>query len=203
MIRTVLEAGDLAAAFLFLHDLYRVPGPGQWAWLTAPETAEFWRRLTGALANPSLPGGPALPDAPGEYEAQYIAAFDAGAPHPPVPLLESHYNKRDPVPRVLHENVLFHKSFGLRLRGEANETADHLRHQLEFTAHLCRMDSESEGGVQEQVLRARHEFVERHLLSWLPRAAKKAGETPFVWAAGYLDLTLAAARAAARPPEID
>jgi DMSO reductase family type II enzyme chaperone len=138
-----------------------------------------------------------LPADPSEYETQYIAAFDAGAPHPAVPLMESHYNQREPVQRILHENVLFHRSFGLRLRSEANETADHLRHQLEFTAHLYRMESEAERDVREQVCRARHEFAERHLLSWLPRACEKAAQTPFPWVSRYLDLTLAAARVAA------
>jgi len=185
----------IAAAFLFAHDLVRYPTAEQWRWLMGPYTThvadEIFRRL-------ELPArGLALPATLERYESEYIAAFDAGAPHPLVPLVESHYNKREPVPRILHENILFHRAFGLALRDTAAETSDHLRHQLEFTAHLFTLEASASGETLEAVRRGRTEFAERHLLSWLPQAAEKARTTRFPWTGAYLDLALALAKVAA------
>jgi len=191
------HAREFAAAFLFLHDLFRSPTPEQWRWLNSPEAEKFRSRLAEATGAGAAAGRAGLPQTAADYESQFIAAFDAGAPNPPVPLLESHYVKRDPVPRILHENILFYRSFGLRLRAGANETADHLRHQLEFTAHLYRLESaETEPGRLDQIRRARGDYLERHLLSWLGTAEEKAAALPFPWVRGNLTLTRTAARSA-------
>ncbi len=197
----------LAASFHYLHNLFRTPGPAQWEWLTSEECGAFWRALAEHLDVADGAEELGLPPDPSEYESQYIAAFEAGAPHPPVPLIESHHNHRDPVPRVLHENVLFYSAFGLRLRSGANETADHLRHQLEFVAHLLRLEAEdpaldepAEAPVcpatlapanekRDQIRRARREYLERHLSSWIPRAAEIAADAPYPWVRRYLEMT--------------
>jgi TorA maturation chaperone TorD len=133
---------DLAAAFLYLHDLFRAPTHDQWTWLVAEPTRAFHRRLAELAGLPHAEFTLGLPSNASNYESEYIAAFDSGAPHAPVPLIESHYNRRMPVPKVLHENILFYQSFGLQLRSSANETADHLRHQLEFVAHLLSLEAD-------------------------------------------------------------
>ena len=182
-----------ARRFFFLRDLFGAPGVEQWARLSAPETGKAWTALAERL------GGPrklALPATAAAYETSFIAAFDAGAPHPPVPLIESHYNKKEPVPRILHENILFYQTFGLRLREQSNETSDHLRHQLEFVGHLYRMEAtelhgRSDLDILGQIRAGRRDFLERHLMTWLPTAAEKASHAPEPWIGQFLAMTFA------------
>jgi DMSO reductase family type II enzyme chaperone len=199
---TTVAPSDLKAAFLFMHDLFRAPSAQQWEWLSARSTRSMFARLAQLADWPQREGALRLPTRAKAYEAQYIEAFDAGAPHPPVPLLESHYNRRGPVPQVLHENILFYQAFGLRLRSSANETADHLRHQLEFVAHLFHLEDETlrrgcQGEALAQIGRARAEYLQRHLLSWLPQAADRASEAPARWIGQTVRLALAMAQMAA------
>jgi TorA maturation chaperone TorD len=200
----------MAASFHYLHGLFRAPGTEQWAWLNSAECGAFWRALGEHLDIADASEDPGLPADSGEYESQYIAAFEAGTPHAPLPLIESHHNRRDPVPRVLHENVLFYQAFGLRLRSSANETADHLRHQLEFVAHLFGLEAEAEAARgdagapvcpgtlspenqnRDQIRRARREYLERHLSIWVPQAARIAADAPYPWVRRYLEMTRAA-----------
>lgn len=185
----------MAAAFLFAHDLFRFPTAAQWEWLTSPQAAAFESEL-GRRLGLHRAAGALLPVTAGVYEEQFIAAFEAGVPHAPVPLIESHYNKRDPVPRILHENILFHRAFGLALRDSAAETSDHLRHQLEFVAHLYRIETPAIEDALASVRLGRAQFIERHLLSWLPAAEQASGKTPFGWAAHHLRLTRSLCEAA-------
>jgi len=182
------EAGRIGEAFLFVRDLFQAPGPEQWARFSAPEIRTAWKALAERF---DIPKDVGLPAAAAAYETSFIAAFDAGAPHPPVPLIESHYNKGDPVPRILHENVLFYRSFGLRLRESRGETSDHLRHQLEFVGHLYGMEAEELCGrndpdVIAQIRAGRREFLERHLMTWLPRAAQEGSRAPEPWIANFV-----------------
>lgn len=197
------DARVLAAAFRFAHDLFRAPGAAQWAWLNSTETRADWARWTAAV---ELAAGtaPDLPDDPAAYETEFIAAFEAGVPNAPVPLIESHYNRRDPVPRLLHENILFYRAFGLQLKDSSAETSDHLRHQLEFVAWLLeleadRADDAEAGERRDQLRRGRAEYAARHLLSWLPRAVEKAEGAPRRWTPDYLTLAACLAELAAVP----
>jgi len=202
------EAAEMAEAFFFVRDLFAPPDDDQWSRLTSAETSSAWVAMAdrmGVARTLDLPSDAAA------YESAYIAAFDAGAPHPLVPLLESHYNKRDPVPRILHENILFHQSFGVRLRHASNETADHLRHQLEFIGRLYQMEAEELRGrcepeILAQIRAGRRDFITRHLLSWLPDAAELARKAAggFRWVASLvsmaLNLSVLALRDAAEDP---
>jgi len=134
-----------------------------------------------------------LPVSYEEYAEDYISTFEVGLPAPPCPLIESHWNKRDPVPKVLHENMLFYKQFGLELRSSSNETADHLRHQLEFMHHLCRTEAEAiaTGQVEyvDQYARARTDYTNRHLRFWIPLAhAAIDAIKPELWCTKWMDL---------------
>jgi TorA maturation chaperone TorD len=70
--------------------------------------------------------------------------------------------------------MLFYKQFGLELRSSSNETADHLRHQLEFMHHLCLMEAEAirtnRTDYIHQCAKARDDYQRRHLALWIPLA---------------------------------
>lgn len=194
-----LSVEDLTDAYFFAKDLFRAPGDEQWAWLASEPVAAFWKELVATLELRDC--ALELPESAERYEIEFIEAFEAGAPSPPVPLIESHYNKRDPVPKILHENILFYQTFGLRLKASANETADHLRHQLEFVAYLYRLESSELAGANRdeylaQIREARREYTERHLLSWLPKAAERARPAPSPWVSRHLAVALALAQEA-------
>lgn len=193
-----------AAAWSFVHDLFRAPDERQWKWLVSKEVVEARRSLREALGLATGPDA-GVPDSAAQYETEFIAAFDAGAPTPMIPLLESHYNKREPVPRILHENILFYSAFGLKLRDSAAETADHLKYQLEFVSYLYRLESgpTAVGVGCSQIRTARREYVGRHLLSWLPAACAKAVESPFEWAVDYLEIAMALAERETSPASGD
>jgi DMSO reductase family type II enzyme chaperone len=189
------ECATSAEVWFFVHDLFRAPDERQWTWLESAEVIETYERLGKALRLTPFSRDD-WPRNQGEYEMEFIAAFDAGAPAPLVPLLESHYNRRDPVPKILHENILFYKAFGLNLKESATESADHLRYQLEFVGYLYRL--EQAGGQEDegsdhciQIGQARRDFLTRHLKSWLPAAAAKAAECPFGWVRNHLVLVRA------------
>jgi DMSO reductase family type II enzyme chaperone len=177
---------DEAAMWKVLHDLFRLPTEPQWRWLHEQPT----QRAFALLANgPEL----RLPDTYAEYEQEYLAAFEVGLPHPPAPLIESHWRRSDPPPRVLHQNLLFYRRFGLDLRRPSAENADHLRCQLELMCHLCRLElratADAKADEASQLARARTDFSERHLASWIPQAAAALErEAPESWPSRWLAL---------------
>lgn len=183
---------DSAAAWSFLHDLFRAPGAEQWRWLHEDWVQGVWARLS-EWAGEDHPGTLPLPADCAAYEQQYLATFDVGLPAPPCPLIETHWNKREPTARILHEHILFYKCFGLELRSQVGETADHLRHQLEFLAYLCRIEAQertrpTRSGMAEEIARGRRDFLARHPGSWIPCAAAKlisqqSGSWPAAWLA--------------------
>jgi len=198
-----LRSRDMSAAFAYVHSLFRVPSPDQHAWLLSSECQEMWGVLSACLD-----GLPTRLDVPADYNdftERYIATFDVGTPAPPVPLIESHYNKRDPIPRILHENILFYRQFGLQLRDTSLESADHLRHQLEFVQHLLdyqlRLATSGQTAEAEQVTQALADYVRRHLVSWLPEAIICAEEAPLLLAKSALVLARSLAQLIAESTE--
>jgi len=103
-----------------------------------------------------------------QYEAAYIALFDVGIPEPPVPLLESHYHKAVPAQQTVLENTDFYRVLGLQ--PEASVAApDHLLTQLEFLASVRYLQDNCGAEAERQSLsRLESDFLERHLLSWIP-----------------------------------
>lgn len=194
------DALELAAAFSFTHELFRPAASEQYEWLIGETCAESWRYLTQAF--PHFQDHLDLPPAFGDFESRFIATFDVGVPAPPVPILESHYNKRDPLPKILHENILFYQQFGLRLSSASNESADHLRHQLEFVSYLfsllARAEASSDPGTPDraaQICQALEDYLSRHLLSWLPQAVAAAQDAPLAAARQILEMALELSRA--------
>lgn len=105
-----------------------------------------------------------------QYEACYIALFDVGSPEPPVPLLESWYHEAIPAQQTVLENVSFYEVIDLRPVASVS-APDHLLTQLEFGAAVRYLQegcgSESE---RQNLRRLERDFLERHLLSWIPAA---------------------------------
>lgn len=140
------------------------------------DTVNTWATFRFALA---YPGAEHLErfrdlfeDVPASLEdlrSMYIGLFEAGLPHPKCPLLEGYYLLNRPVAEVVLENKLFYRHFGLDPQAKA--APDHLLTQLEFLSWLDHC-IESGNEERESIERARQEFVRRHLLHWVPQAAR-------------------------------
>jgi TorA maturation chaperone TorD len=172
------ETSDLARTrqdtYRFLRLALASPTPEQHAWLTGPDFAPALETLCAAF-DLGCPEGPLVPEALADHESRYLACFEVGLPGPPVPLVASHYNQREPAPRILYEHVLFYRRFGVALPAACLEPADHLMHELAFLIHLDeRLLEGTLAGAS--VLRARHDFLSRHLVRWAGPAARSAEE---------------------------
>jgi DMSO reductase family type II enzyme chaperone len=112
-----------------------------------------------------------------QYESAYIALFDVGIPEPPVPLFESAHDKTHPAQEIALENTYFYEVLGLK-SDPSRAVPDYLVTQLEFLAALrytCEQTPEESNAVS--LARAETEFLERHLLNWLPVAKAKLDRT--------------------------
>jgi len=130
---------------------------------------DLWHRLECAGDYPGFAWFTSYED----YEASYIAVFDVGLPEPPVPLFESAHDKTHPAQEIALENTFFYEFLGLR--SDPNVAVpDYLVTQLEFLSAL-RYTAENTADEQTAgaLARAETEFLERHLLNWLPKAAEK------------------------------
>jgi DMSO reductase family type II enzyme chaperone len=112
-----------------------------------------------------------------QYESAYIALFDVGLPEPPVPLFESAHDKSHPAQEIAVENTYFHEVLGLK-SDPGRAVPDYLVTQLEFLAALrYTREHTSEESSAVSLARAETEFLERHLLNWLPAAKAKLDRT--------------------------
>jgi TorA maturation chaperone TorD len=163
-----------SAVYRFLFSALGRPTAEQHAWM---DGEEFRRGLEGLCESFSVPcpDGELVPDDPAEHESRYLACFEVGFPEPPVVLLASHYNRREPAPRIIHEHILLYRRFGAQVPANSLEPADHLLHQLGFLLHLDELIQRGASGV-ESILHARHDLLARHLLPWIGRAADLAEE---------------------------
>lgn len=109
-----------------------------------------------------------------DLQAGYVGTFDVGAPDPPCPPYEGVYLKG--VERTGHLIRLgeLYKHFGLKLSQEEGqrELADHLCVELQFLHFLAFKEAQAGDEQQEELLqgylRAQRDFLERHLVGWLP-----------------------------------
>lgn len=162
------------AVYRFLRVALSVPTPGQHHWMRGPDFARSLRGLTEAFGVDG-PEGELVPEEWADHESRYLACFEVGMPSAPVPLLASHYQKREPVPRVIHEHILFYRRFALPGPERDQAPADHLVYQLDFLIHLDglllrdRVEAES-------ALWARQDFLSRHVCRWAADASRQAEE---------------------------
>jgi DMSO reductase family type II enzyme chaperone len=161
-------------------DLYRVfaacfsyPSPDRFAWLSGRECLVPLTEL-GQHHDDREPV-PAIERFPNysSYESAYIALFEVGVPGPPVPLLESANSHRQIPQEIVLECVDFYNVLGLRPSGAVFPT-DHLVTQLEFLAAARYLrEQANESSKEESLRRLERDFIERHLLNWLPAAQEK------------------------------
>ena len=166
------------------NDLYRF-----FAFVFAPPT----QRCFGLLSQPALPEAlrnlwqhlKCAGEYPGfewfasyeQYESTYIALFDVGIPEPPVPLFESAHDKSHPAQEIALENTYFYEVLGLK-SDPGRAVPDYLVTQLEFLAAIrYTREHTSDASSAVSLARAETEFLERHLLNWLPAAKAKLDRT--------------------------
>ncbi len=107
------------------------------------------------------------------YESAYIALFDVGVPEPPVPLVESAHHKAIPAQQIALENISFYEVLNLNVN-PARAFADHLLTQLEFlSAVRYAGDQGRDAEGRANLTRLERDFLQRHLLNWLPAAETK------------------------------
>jgi DMSO reductase family type II enzyme chaperone len=112
-----------------------------------------------------------------QYESTYIALFDVGMPEPPVPLFESAHDKTHPAQEIALENTYFYDVLGLK-SDPGRAVPDYLVTQLEFLAALrYTHEHASDESTAVSLARAETEFLQRHLLNWLPAAKAKLDRT--------------------------
>ncbi len=162
--------------YRFFAYLFGPPSRERFSRLSQPglqkAIADLWRGMGCAAGLPCT----AMFASFEHYEACYIALFDVGAPEPPVPLLESAYHKTIPPQQTVLENVWFYDVIKLRTV-EAIGPPDHLLAQLEFCASVRYLQESCSEEAQRQVLcRLESDFLDRHLLSWLPPVAARLQE---------------------------
>jgi TorA maturation chaperone TorD len=164
-------------------DLFRLfarcfgqPSKELFAWLSGSKSRAFWKLLGRDLGTDlKLAQQDQISDY-SAYEAAYIALFEVGVPEPPVPLLESAHSKRAVPQEIVLDCVNFYDVIGLSPSGTAFP-ADHLVTQLEFLAAIRYLRENQPPNSNDVSLdRLEHDFIQRHLLSWLPAAQEKLAQ---------------------------
>jgi TorA maturation chaperone TorD len=164
---------DLIRVFAFC---FGSPTSASYAWLSGTESDALWKDVGRHFRIVLKSNGKTnFADFAG-YEAAYIALFEVGVPGPPVPLLESAHSHRAVPQAIVLDCVNFYDVLGLRPSGSAFP-ADHLVTQLEFLAAVRYLRGEQPDPDKAKSLwRLERDFLERHLLNWLPVVQKKIDE---------------------------
>lgn len=105
-----------------------------------------------------------------EREADYLATFELGGEQSAVPLYEGLCRPGDGREGILEDVMRFHEFFGVRLQEANRDYPDHLVTELEFMAFLCQQEAAAEaaGKDVDSFRRASRDFLQRHLLAWVP-----------------------------------
>ncbi len=133
-----------------------------------------------------------------DFQADYTATFDVGAPQPPCPPYEGVYWKDVERSGLLIRIGEFYKHFGLSMNQAegTRELADHLCAEMEFLHFLTFKESQArEEGKEDELLqgyiRAQRDFLKLHPLQWLPHFHARLQEhcpVPFyVWMGKLLE----------------
>lgn len=163
-----------AAVYRLLLTALDKPTPEQHAVLLGSGFRESLALLCGQFDTP-FPGGEFVPATYPDFESRYLATFEVGLPEAPVVLLASHHIQHEPAPRVVHEHILFYKHFRYAPMDETGEAADHLLNELRFLVHLDQLRERGSSSA-DSLDRARRDFLDRHLLRWIPCASDRAAE---------------------------
>ena len=184
---------DEVDLYRFFAAAFGAPTRERFEWMQQPALADdlrnLWTKLGGEAEFPGLGSYESYQD----YESTYLALFDVGMPEPPIPLVESGHLKSQPAQQVALEVALFYDVLGLRA-DPAGYPLDHLVTQLEFLSavrYAC--ENASEPDNRQGLARLERDFLERHLMNWLPAVVEKLAreQPPFFWTAcRMLDLFL-------------
>lgn len=124
------------------------------------------------LSTPSLP----VPSNLEAVQVEYTRLFDIGPDGPPCSLSEGHH-RADRL-HAMEEVMRFFDFFGLRFQPESGLFPDHLSVELEFMKVMAGAEVSTD---EQSAIRAQHDFLERHLCSWLPQlreAVSRHAELP-------------------------
>ncbi len=184
----VWEGIDL---YRFFANAFGAPSAERLQWFSQPDFAGGLAGLWAQLAcEGDFPGFDFFADL-GEYESTYITLFDVGVPEPPIPLFESAHYRSLPAQQIALENTSFYEVLGLKT-DPASSAPDHLLTQLEFLSVVRYL---RENALDEQnrqnLARLEKDFLERHLLNWLPAARQKLSRHEVAAFPALLSLLLA------------
>ncbi len=170
-------AAARAGVYGFLIAALDKPSREQHAWLGGGTFALALAELCERFGADRPPDGPLVPPEFDDYQADYIATFEVGMPAPPVVLLASHYNRREPAPRIIHEHLTLYRRFGARPADGNIEPPDHLLNELSFLVRLDELLIDGQVDA-ESVLRARRDFLHRHVARWPGQALDALAAAP-------------------------
>lgn len=103
-----------------------------------------------------------------DFQADYLRLFEVGLGVPPCPLYSGIY--RGGRKAVMEELTRFYNYFGLSVEQGKGELPDHISTELEFMHFLAFKEAAALSRREDPVpyRRAQADFLERHLVSWLP-----------------------------------
>ena len=111
----------------------------------------------------------------GDVRREYSALFEVGDDGPPVPLRAELVRSADN--KLKEEVVRFYDYFSYGLKDDFSWAPDHLAVMLEFMQVLCAKEAVSEDVSEQQSLaRAQLDFLDRHIVSWLPMSISRLVE---------------------------
>jgi len=119
-----------------------------------------------------------------EFGIRFIRTFDTGKPVPPCSPYEGHYCSK-PRSMIMLEVSEFYNFFGLRMSQEEGkrEFPDYICVELEFLHFLTFKEGEAigEGKEEKLYLMAQKDFLERHMIQWVPKFCLKLqnSDVPF------------------------
>lgn len=164
-----LAAAERSSLYAWLATVFSFPTPGLSETIASGALSDEVEDMASALPYP-LPANPGLGVDPGlgheTIEQDYISTFDVGPGRPPCPLYEgSHRRGR---PQIMEDLVRFYEHFGLRHAEE--DLPDHLCTEFEFMHYLAFKQAAAlrAGSDSEPYRLAQRDFLDRHLMRWLP-----------------------------------
>jgi len=163
--------------YRFFARIFAPPSHDCFEYLGRPSTGEslrsLWHYLSAEGEFPNFDWFPTYD----LYESAYIALFDVGLPEPAVPLFESAHDKSHPAQEIALENTYFYDILGLK-SDPAQGVPDYLITQLEFLAALSfAQENDPDQMNLGSLAKAKIDFLERHLLNWLPSLNTKLKRT--------------------------
>lgn len=166
------------AVYGFVLAIFDKPDLEQHAWLTSSDFAETFRGLCQRFD--IEPPAALVEWSADEHESTYLACFEVGLPTPKVVLQASHYNRRAPAPRTIHEHQRLYRLFDAKLAPRNLDQQDHLLNELAFLIHLDELVLAGAGDL-DAIVRARRDFIGKHVKDHVGSAlesSRKSGVPP-------------------------